>query len=130
MHKKHGDSRNNIFLATVAHRLVTLVVPQSVSKLLQRAADQASLLPQVGGQETVGVGHSSKGGLQSVLKGLGRAGRRGVDILNTGKLEQTLNSGRSNQRSTTGGGDQLFQQSVKTLIIFKFVRQTWHLRGR
>lgn len=86
--------------------LVALVVAESVGKLLQGAADQASLLPQVGGQEAVGVGDGSEGSLQGVLQSLGRAGRRGVDVLNTSKLKETLDGGGGDQGGTTGGGDQ------------------------
>jgi hypothetical protein len=71
------------------HRLVgvPLAVPKGIGELFQRAADQLCLLPQIGRQETVGVGNSGKGSLEGVLEGLGRAGRRGVGVLDTGKLE-------------------------------------------
>ena len=66
--------------------LVALVVPQRVGKLLQRAPDELGLLPQVGGQEAVGVGDGGEGGLQGVLESLGRTGRGRVGVLDTGEL--------------------------------------------
>lgn len=53
------------------------------------------------------MGDGGKGSLEGVLEGLGRAGRRGVGVLNTGKLEETLHSGRSDERGTTGSGNKL-----------------------
>ena len=87
--------------------LVSLALPQGVSKLLQRASDELGLLPQLGCQEAVGVGDSSEGSLQGVLQGLGGSGRGGVSVLNTRKLEETLDGGRSNERGTTGGRNKL-----------------------
>lgn len=66
---------------------ITLAVPEGVGKLLQRRPDELGLLPEVGGEEAVGVGDGGEGGLEGVLEGLGRAGRRGVGVLDTGKLE-------------------------------------------
>ena len=85
--------------------LVPLTLPQGVGVLVQRAPDELRLLPQVGRQEAVGVGDGGEGGLQGVLEGLGRAGRRSVGILNASKLQETLDSGRGNERGTTGRGD-------------------------
>lgn len=73
--------------------LVALFGAQGVGELLQRAPDELSFLPQVGRQESVGVRDGGKGGLQGVLEGLGGAGRGGVGVLDTGKLEETLDSG-------------------------------------
>lgn len=56
------------------NRLVALLGAQSVGKLLQRAPDELSLLPQVGGEETVGVGDGGESSLEGVLEGLGGAG--------------------------------------------------------
>ena len=66
--------------------LVSLSFPESIRVLLQRASDQLRLGPQVGRQESVGVRDSGKSSLQCVLESLGRTGRRGVGILDTGKL--------------------------------------------
>lgn len=54
--------------------LVSLAFPQGVGELLQRGSDQLGLLPQVGGQEAVGVGNGGEGGLEGVLEGLGGTG--------------------------------------------------------
>ncbi len=86
---------------------VPLAVPQGIGILLQRAPDELGLLPQVGCEEAVGVGDGGEGGLEGVLEGLGRAGRRGVGVLDTGKLEKTLHSGRSDERGTAGSRDKL-----------------------
>ena len=69
-----------------SHPLVSLTLPQSVRILVQRAPDELRLAPQVGRQETVGVGDGGEGGLEGVLEGLGRTGRGRVSILDTGEL--------------------------------------------
>lgn len=56
------------------NRLVALLGAQSVGKLLQRAPDELGLLPQVGGEEAVGVRDGGESSLEGVLEGLGRAG--------------------------------------------------------
>ena len=66
--------------------LVPLVRTQGIRELLQGAPDELRLLPQVGRQESVGVGDGGEGSLERVLESLGRAGRGSVSILNTGKL--------------------------------------------
>ncbi len=87
--------------------LVLLALAQDITELLQRAADELSLLPEVGGEEAVGVDDSDEGGLEGVLEGLGGAGRGGVGVLDTGELEQTLDSGGGNKAGTAGGGNEL-----------------------
>lgn len=82
---------------------------QDVSKLLQRAPGELVLLPEVGGEEAVGVNDGLEGSLKGVFEGLGRTGRLGVGILDTSKLEQTLNGGRGNKAGTTGSRDKLFK---------------------
>lgn len=86
---------------------ITLAVPQGIRILLQRAPDELGLLPQVGGEEAVGVGDGRESGLEGVLEGLGRAGRRGVGVLDTSKLEETLDSGGGDERGTAGSGNEL-----------------------
>ena len=76
--------------------LVLLALAQDITELLQRAADELSLLPQVGGKETVGVADSEESGLEGVLEGLGGTGGGGVGVLDTSKLEETLDSGGGN----------------------------------
>lgn len=87
--------------------LVSLVRPQGIRKLLQRAPDELRLLPQVGRQESVGVGNSGEGGLQGVLERLGRASGRCVGVLDTSELEETLDSWGGDERGTAGRGDKL-----------------------
>ena len=87
--------------------LVLLALAQDITELLQRAADELSLLPQVGGKEAVGVDDGDEGGLEGVLEGLGGAGRGGVGVLDTSELEETLDGGGSDKAGTAGGGDEL-----------------------
>lgn len=75
-HRFQSPFFNNHTLSPVPSpkRLVSLAFAQGIGELLQRASDQLRLLPQVGGQEAVGVGHGGEGGLEGVLEGLGGAG--------------------------------------------------------
>jgi hypothetical protein len=88
-------------------RLVTLLLAERVGELLERAPDELGLLPQVGGEETVGVGDGDEGSLEGVLEGLGGTGGGCVGVLDTGELEETLDGGGGNEASTTGGGNEL-----------------------
>jgi hypothetical protein len=103
----HYKKNKMHFSSQKPSRLVSLALTQNVTKLLQRAANELSLLPQVGGEESVSVADSKESGLESVLEGLGRTGGGGVGILDTSKLEETLNGGRGNETGTTGSGDKL-----------------------
>lgn len=100
------------FLISLARKknihLISLLPSQIIAEFLQRTPQQLGLLPQIGGQEGVGVTDRRKGSLKSILEGLGRAGRSGVDVLDTSKLEEALDRGRSDQTGTTGSGDQLW----------------------
>jgi hypothetical protein len=93
----------------VANRtpLVLLALAEDITELLERGADELSVLPQVGGEETVGVDDGNEGGLEGVLEGLGGAGGGGVGILDTSELEETLDGGGGDKAGTTGGGDEL-----------------------
>ena len=64
------------------------------------------LLPEVGGQETVGLRNSGIGRLGEVTQSPGGATGRGVAILDTGHLQQLLGHRGGNNTGTTGGGDQ------------------------
>lgn len=103
----HDSAQTDPVSKSSHHPLVSLTRSQGIRKLVQRAADKLGLLPQVGGQEAVGVGHGHKGSLEGVLEGLGGAGGRGVGVLDTSKLEESLDSGRGDKASTTGSGDKL-----------------------
>lgn len=87
--------------------LVALALAENVRVLLERAADELGLLPQVGSEEAVGVGNGDKGGLEGVLEGLGRSGRGGVDVGDTGQLQQTLDGWGGDETGTTGSWDEL-----------------------
>lgn len=95
---------------TVSSPLVTLALSQGIRKLVQGTSDKLGLLPQVGGQEAVGVGHGHEGSLEGVLEGLGGTSGRGVGILDTGELEESLDGGRGNEASTTGSRDKLLSK--------------------
>lgn len=92
--------------ARTTPRLVPLL-PEGVGVLLEGTPDELGLLPEVGGEEAVGAGHGTEGGLEGVLERLGRAGGRGVGVLDTGELEEALDGGGGDEASTAGGGDEL-----------------------
>jgi hypothetical protein len=95
-----------------SHILVALSLPQDIGELFQRTPGELGLLPQVRSQEAVAVADGNESSLERVLKGLGRTGRGSVGVLDTGELKKTLDSGGSNETSTTGGRDQLEQKSA------------------
>ena len=86
--------------------LVPLALAEHIAVLLQRAPRKLGLLPQVGGKESVCVGDGNESCLEGVLERLGRTRRRGVDVLHTSKLEETLDGGRSDEAGTAGSGDE------------------------
>jgi len=90
-----------------SHHLVSLTSPQNITELLQRTPDELGLLPQVGGQVTVCVADSDEGSLERVLEGLRGAGRGCVDVVDTGKLEETLDGRGCDETGTTGSRDEL-----------------------
>lgn len=87
--------------------LVSLSSTQNITELLQRTANELRLLPQVGGEVSVCVADCDEGGLEGVLEGLGRSGRGGVDVVDTGELEKTLDSWGGDETGTTGSWDKL-----------------------
>lgn len=64
------------------------------------------LSPEIGGQIQVGLFKSVEGGSDEVSLGSGLTLRTGVDITNTGHLQDLLGGGGSNDTSTSGGGDK------------------------
>ena len=70
-------------LLLVAKGLV--VLGQEVGVLLVGRLGEHGLLPEVGGQEAVGLGDGGVGGLGKVAKGSGGTSGRGVAILDTFK---------------------------------------------
>jgi hypothetical protein len=61
---------------------------------------------KVGGEEAVGLGEGRGGGLAKVAKSAGRTDDGGVDVLNTGVLENLLDDGGSDNTGTAGSGDE------------------------
>ena len=104
--------------------LITLSLTEDITELFQRAPDELGILPEVGCEETVAVTDGDEGGLEGVLKGLGRSGRGGVGVLDTGELEETLDSGGGNEASTAGSGDKL-EKPCK----YPIVHRAAHNRG-
>jgi hypothetical protein len=94
-------------IPNVFTRLISLPFSQNITKLLQWTPNELRLLPQVGSQEAICVADSDESGLESVLESLCRSRRCSVNIINTGKLEQTLDSWGCDETSTTRGGDKL-----------------------
>lgn len=96
----------------MARRLVALALAEDIGVLVERRADELGLLPEVGGEETVGVGDGNEGGLEGVLEGLGGTGRGRVGVLDTSKLQQTLDGGGSNETGTAGSGNKLGEKKL------------------
>lgn len=115
---------------TVSSLLVSLALPQGIRKLVQGTPDQLGLLPEVGGQETVSVGDSHEGSLEGVLEGLGGTGGRGVGVLDTSELEESLDGGGGNEASTARSGDKLSRAHVSLCpaIHFSFFGHRYLLR--
>lgn len=111
-----GDSKTLNHASIIPNNLVLLALAEDITELLQRAADELSLLPEVGGEEAVGVDDGNEGGLEGVLEGLGGTGRGGVGILDTGELEQTLDSGGGDKAGTAGSGNELTQNTISSNV--------------
>jgi len=104
--KQTTEDEKNAESPPLCNNLVTLF-PKGIGVLLQRTPDELGLLPEVGGEEAVGAGDGAEGGLEGVLEGLGRTSGRGVGILDTGELEESLDGGGGNEAGTTGGRNEL-----------------------
>ncbi|KAI6764817.1 hypothetical protein HG531_012704 [Fusarium graminearum] len=81
---------------------ISLALAQSIGELVQGTSDELGLLPEVGGEETVGVGDGNESSLEGVLEGLGGTGRGCVGVLDTGELEESLDSGGGNEARYLG----------------------------
>lgn len=55
------------------HRLVTLPFSQDIAIFLKRTSDELIVLPQVRGQEAIGIADRNEGSFEGVLEGLGAA---------------------------------------------------------
>merc|ERR1712037_639067 len=78
-----------------------VVLRQEVSELLVGRLGEDSLLPEVGGEVTVGLGNGSIGCLGKVSKSSSGALGRGVAILNSSHLEKLLGDGSRDNTSST-----------------------------
>ena len=106
-----------LIASTIRCDLVALALTENVAVLLKRRAHELGLLPQVGSEEAVGVGDGDEGGLQGVLKGLGRAGGGGVNVADTCELEQTLDGWRGDETGTAWSWDELCNVS-RCILVF------------
>ena len=88
-------------------RLIPFALPQYIAVLLQWAPVKLRLLPQIRCKKAVRVRDGDEGSLKGVFEGLGRAGRCGVDVLHTSKLEKAFDCGRCDETSTTGSRNEL-----------------------
>lgn len=107
---------NPSILWSWAKNLVALALAEDVRVLIERGADELVLLPQVGGEEAVGVGDGREGGLEGVLKGLGATGRGRVGVVDTSELQQTLDGGGGDNAGTAGSGDELVVVLVSAVL--------------
>lgn len=96
----------------MSRSLVTLALTKHITVLLERATDELGLLPQVGSEERVSTSNRSEGSLKRILERLGRSGRCCVDVIDTGKLKQTLDGWRGDEAGTTWSWDELGRISL------------------
>lgn len=78
------------------------LIPVSV----EGRSDEFSLFPELGGEESVGLGKSVESGLHEVLESLGGALGRGEHVLNTSELQNLLASGSTNDGSSSRSRDE------------------------
>lgn len=76
------------------------------SELDVRRRGGSDLAPQVGREESVGLGNSLEGGLQEVTHGSGLTGRLRVAVLDTSELQHALRSRSGNNTGTTRSGHE------------------------
>jgi len=68
--------------------------------------DELGLGPEVRGEEAVGLLESLEGSSTEVLSGSGLSGTGGVNIIDTGEVQDLLGHGGGNATSSSGGGDE------------------------
>merc|ERR1719483_891382 len=83
-----------------------VVLRQEVCELLVGRLGEDSLLPEVGGEVTVGLGNGSVGCLGKVSECSSGALGRGVAILNSSHLEELLGDGSGDDASSTRSRDE------------------------
>mmetsp|Transcript_4919 Transcript_4919/g.8521 ORF Transcript_4919/g.8521 Transcript_4919/m.8521 type:complete len:296 (-) Transcript_4919:62-949(-) len=95
-------------LVILSGRLVHLGggLGEEVGELLEGRLDEASLVPELGRQETVGPAKGVEGSLHEVTQSLGGSSGGGVHILDTGHHQHLLGGAGGNNTSSLGGGDQ------------------------
>ena len=64
------------------------------------------LAPEVGCEESVGVGKGVVGSLEEIASSSGATLRRGVDVLDTRELENLLGDGGSDNACSSGSGNE------------------------
>lgn len=107
MHARATPRLSKPLIPSLSWFLVSLSFPQHITEFLQWAPVELRLLPQIGRQEAIRVAYSHEGSLQRVLECLCRAGRGGVDILDTCELQETLDGWGSDEAGTAGCRDEL-----------------------
>lgn len=79
---------------------------EHVGKLLERRGTVTSLGPEVWRQEGVGVGDGLEGGLDKVTHALCVSRGRGVTVVNSGHLQESLDGWSGNDTGTSWSGDE------------------------
>jgi len=74
--------------------------------LFDQSSFVSGLLPEIGGQVSVGFLEGVESGLQEVFSSLGATLGGGLDVSNTSHLENLLGGGGSNDTRTSGTGDE------------------------
>jgi hypothetical protein len=89
-------------VVVVANSLVArlAVGHKEVRVSLEGLRGELVLLPEIGGEVTIGVGNGTESGLDEVTHGLGLTGGRRVDIADTGELQELLGSQGSDETGT------------------------------
>jgi len=86
--------------------LLSLRHHQPVGELLIRGRGDGGLLPQIGGQDLVGVLQGSEASLHEITFGLGVTGRASEAIRDTSESHKLLSGGGTDNTGTTGGRNQ------------------------
>ena len=79
---------------------------EKVSVLLERGLSEGGLLPEVGGEEGVGLPESEEHGLDEVTSGPGVSAGGGVAVLDSGEGKDLLSDGGGDEAGSAGGGDE------------------------
>ena len=74
--------------------------------LLEGGLSEVGVLPEVGGEEGVGLPEGEEHGLDEVTGGPGVAARGGVAVLDSGEGEDLFSDGGGDEAGSAGGGDE------------------------